>query len=218
MNRKNIFFTSDLHLHHENCIGYDDRPFTDTKQMRKVLIKRINSTVTPNSILYILGDIGTNQQVIREFFDAIICDVAVIVGNHDKGLNFYYGCGAVWAGYSTKLLINKEMVTLSHCPLRGILREDVTRMNGIEPGDCWHKEHKHSRMYSVNNEGQFHLHGHIHAPNHGKSTRILGRQLDVGVCANKYAPVSMSQVESWIAITLKREKENGVIQSSTSTR
>lgn len=209
-NYKRIFFTSDLHLHHENCIKYDNRPWSSTLEMRRALIKRINATVTANSLLYILGDIGTNQQVIREFFSSIKCDIAVILGNHDKGMNFYYNCGAVWVGYNTQLLINKQIVTLSHCPLPGIKREDVTGMRGAQAGECWHKEFKYADLYSVPNRGQFHLHGHIHSPNDGKSTKILGRQYDVGVVANKYTPVSMSQIESWIAHTLKKEDDGSI--------
>ena len=210
-NFKKIFFTSDLHLHHEKAIEFDGRPWRNTKEMRRDIIKRFNATVTENSLLYILGDIGTNQQIVKEFFDAIKCDIAVIVGNHDKGLNFYYGCGAVWVGYNTQLVINKEIVTLSHCPLMGVPREDTTGMRGAQPGENWHKEFKHGRLFSVENRGQFHLHGHIHSPNGGKSTRLQGRQMDVGVPGNKYTPVSMSQVESWIAKTKKQEIEDGII-------
>jgi calcineurin-like phosphoesterase family protein len=71
-------------------------------------------------------------------------------------------------------------------------------MKGYVQGDNWHGEHR-QQAYSVADEGQFHLHGHIHSPNGGKSQKILGRQYDVGVPANGYRPVSISQIESWIA-------------------
>ena len=81
-------------------------------------------------------------------------------------------------------------------------------MKGSDGTENWHGESRpNRRLYTVNDYGQFHLHGHIHSPNGGKSTRIEGRQIDVGVDANKYYPVSLSQVESDIAFILKKEKE-----------
>ena len=79
-------------------------------------------------------------------------------------------------------------------------------MNNSKPGDNWHRE-KDFDMYSVEDKGQFHLHGHIHSPNGGLSTKILGRQMDVGVPSSNYAPISISTIESWIARTKKEEEE-----------
>jgi calcineurin-like phosphoesterase family protein len=97
---------------------------------------------------------------------------------------------------------------MSHCPLRGVFREDVSDMRGAKEGDMWHGEHK-NQAWSVENEGQFHLHGHIHSPNGGKSTKILNRQYDVGVPANAYRPVPISAIEAWIDKTKNEEKLNG---------
>ena len=64
----------------------------------------------------------------------------------------------------------------------------------------WHGEEKQMRNgFSVWDNGQFHLHGHIHSPNSGKSVKVLNKQYDVGVDANKFRPVSISEIESWIA-------------------
>ena len=67
---------------------------------------------------------------------------------------------------------------------------------------------KHKNRYSIEDFGQFHLHGHIHSPNSGKSTKILGRQMDVGVTANKYKPVRFEEVQSWIAKTKEAERDS----------
>ena len=70
----------------------------------------------------------------------------------------------------------------------------------------WHGEDKQfDKGFSLPDFGQFHLHGHIHSPNvddidgKPKSQKILGKQYDVGVDANKYKPVSISVIESWVA-------------------
>jgi calcineurin-like phosphoesterase family protein len=71
-------------------------------------------------------------------------------------------------------------------------------MKGATADSLWHGDHK-NQAYSVANEGQFHLHGHIHSPNSGKSVKILDKQYDVGCVANNYRPVSISEIESFIA-------------------
>jgi calcineurin-like phosphoesterase family protein len=70
-------------------------------------------------------------------------------------------------------------------------------MKGNVEGELWHGESRHER-FSVPDTGQFHLHGHIHSPNGGKSERILERQFDVGLPGNKYRPVHVSEIESFI--------------------
>jgi calcineurin-like phosphoesterase family protein len=101
--------------------------------------------------------------------------------------------------YGATLYIANEIVTLTHCPLLGIVREDVTGMKGSVPGEKWHGESRHAK-YSTVDKGQYHLHGHIHSPNGGKSVKILDKQYDVGVVSSKYRPVSQSTIESWISL------------------
>ena len=74
----------------------------------------------------------------------------------------------------------------------------ITGMKNALVGDNWHGETKH-RDKALKNYGQFHLHGHIHSPNAGRSKKILDKQYDVGVDANDFYPVSISCIESWIA-------------------
>ncbi len=91
---------------------------------------------------------------------------------------------------------------MSHCPLPGIHREDMSEYP--DKGFYWHGEYK-NQAYTVPDEGQFHLSGHIHSPNGGKSKTIQGRQMDVGCVAHGYKPVHINYVESWIMRTLKEE-------------
>ncbi len=167
--------------------------------MHRVLINNFNATVPEGSITYFLGDVGlcsgtTIADVIRELNGTKV----LILGNHDKNQSAMYRMGFDVVLNSATTYIANERVTMSHCPLRGVYREDTSEMKGAIPGNNWHGEHRQQK-YSVTDEGQIHLHGHIHSPNGGKSQRILDRQFDVGVCANKYRPVSISEIESWIA-------------------
>jgi calcineurin-like phosphoesterase family protein len=202
---KKIFFTSDLHCGHANSIIFDKRPFTDLDHMHKVLINNFNSTVPVDGITYFLGDIGVKDaKTTKDVITKMNGTKVLILGNHDKGSNAMYNAGFDVVLNSASMVIANEIVTMSHCPLPGIRREDTTGMRGSIEGENWHGELRpHFKQYQVPNFGQFHLSGHIHSPNGGKSVRVLDKQMDVGCVANGYKPVSISAIESWIS-TYKR--------------
>lgn len=52
-----IYFTSDLHLGHENIIRLTNRPFVCVEDMNNKLIHNYNSIVHKNDLVYILGDL-----------------------------------------------------------------------------------------------------------------------------------------------------------------
>jgi len=199
---RNTFFTSDWHIGHENSLKFDKRPFKDIEDMHRVLINNFNSSVKEGDISYFLGDIGVkNFEITQEVISKLNGTKVLIMGNHDKGSNSMIDCGFHVVLNAAKLTIANEIVTLSHCPLPGVYREDTEGMRGTALGENWHGESRaHYNMYTVPNEGQFHLHGHIHSPNGGKSVKILDKQYDVGVVGNNYRPVSISQIESWISL------------------
>lgn len=205
LKRKPTFFTSDWHLGHANSIELDNRPFKNIEQMHRVLIKNYNNDVPDNGICYFLGDIGLNNteliySVISQLKGTKVC----ILGNHDGATTTMYNCGFDVVLNSASLYIHNERVTMSHCPLKGVFREDTSEMKNAKSSN-WHGENKQTR-FTVTDEGQFHLHGHIHSPNGGKSKKILGKQFDVGVPANKYRVVQYSAVESWIMKNIQEGK------------
>lgn len=202
-NRKSIFFTSDTHYFHENCIKFDNRPFRDLAHMHRSLIKRYNSVVPESGVCYFLGDVGMGpSDEMKELISQLNGTKVLVLGNHDKGHNSMYNLGFDVVVNAIDLYIAGERVTMTHCPLRGLYREDVTGMKGAKDGENWHGESKQHR-FSIENQGQYHIHGHIHSPNGGKSQKILEKQIDIGVVANNYTPVSISVIESWIARSRK---------------
>jgi len=206
MNRKNIFFTSDWHLFHKNVIKLSERPFKDIEHMHKVLINNYNSCVPEEGIGYFLGDMGFHANgVLKKVISQLNGRKVIITGNHDIGVNALYNAGFDIVLNSASLIIAKQLVTLSHYPLLGVYREDITKMKNAILSDNWYGETKNKKN-GVSDIGQFHLHGHIHSPNKGQSVKILGRQYDVGVDANKFFPVSISALESWISIYLNQSK------------
>lgn len=199
--RRRVYFTSDWHIGHANVLIYDQRPFKDLDHMHRVLINNYNSTVGEQDICYFLGDMGlgkgdTLRKVVSELNGTKVC----VLGNHDKGATAMHRLGFDMVLQMASIEVAGKLVTMTHCPLRGVWREDCSNMTGAQPGDHWHKEWKHSELFSIPDFGQYHLHGHTHK---GPEERILDRQMDVGVRANNYRPVSVSVIESWIT---KRER------------
>ena len=206
MTRKQIFFTSDWHIGHANSIVFDNRPYRDLDHMHSELVKNFNKQVPVDGVTYFLGDVVTHSaSLTKTVIDQLNGIKILIVGNHDKNYESCYNAGFNVVMHQSIIHIQKQPVSLSHCPLLRTFREDTSDMKGSTDGELWHGEFRNGR-FSVGDCGQFHLHGHIHSPNGGKSTKILGRQMDVGLPANNYRPVHISQVESWIMKTLKEGK------------
>lgn len=211
-NFKSIHFTSDLHLGHANSIVFDQRPFKDLDHMHRVIINNWNAQVPENGLVYVLGDVGLQSATLTTEILAKLNGTKVLVrGNHDKGIQSGYNIGFDVVLNGAILYIAGHRVTLTHCPLRGVFREDVTGMRNSKPDEMWHGESRHEQ-YSVPNEGQFHLHGHIHSGPANNKLKIDGRQFDVGLPANNYRPVHISQIESWISTTVQNENK-ALIQS-----
>jgi calcineurin-like phosphoesterase family protein len=208
--RRAIFFTADWHVGHEGSITFDKRPFTGLHHMHKVFVNNYNSMIGDGDVCYFLGDMGLcTNETLKSVMDQLNGTKVLVLGNHDKGVNSMYNLGFDVVLTGAVMYIAGERVTLSHCPLKGVYREDRRGMIGSDGTENWHGEHRdtHSKL-SFTNEGQFHLHGHIHSPNRGKSEKTLGRQYDVGVVNNKYRPVSINEIESFIVKTKREEEED----------
>lgn len=202
--RKPIFFTADWHVGHANSIVFDERPFKDLEHMHKVLINNYNAIVPENGICYFLGDMGLcNVEILKTIMDQLNGTKVLIMGNHDKGVNAMYNIGFDVVTYGMKMLIAGKVVTLSHCPLVGIPRENTEGMRNSPNGENWHGEarRKHSVLtFPDFGDFHYHLHGHIHSrKGRDKSIPFTNKQFDVGVPANDYRPVAISKIESWIA-------------------
>lgn len=208
MKRKQIFFTSDWHIGHGNCIKFDNRPFSNTEEMHKALISNFNKQVPEDGITYFLGDILTcNTEISLPVISQLNGIKILIRGNHDKGIESCYNAGFDVVMNSSSLTIANELVTLTHCPLRGLFREDTTEMKNRTEGENWHGENRHPD-FSIENFGQFHLHGHIHASTTNGKLVTDKRQWDVGVVGNNYRPVHIGQVDSWIQKVKWQEKQS----------
>lgn len=202
--QKKIFFTSDLHIGHANVIEFDNRPFSDLDHMHTVLVNNYNSTVPEDGVCYFLGDMGLcKADELKKFMNRLNGSTKVLIlGNHDRGLHSMYAQGFDVVLFGATMYIGKSRVSMSHCPLPGIYRENTQYMMGAKEGEMWHGERKNGMFTSQDLTVDYHLHGHIHADGKIKE-RSTDRQYDVGVRCNSYRPVSISQIESWIASVQK---------------
>ena len=53
---RNIYFSADWHIGHENVLRLDKRPFADLETMNEGLIRRFNACVQENDVFYLNGD------------------------------------------------------------------------------------------------------------------------------------------------------------------
>lgn len=168
-----IWFTSDLHLGHNNIIRHCNRPFRDAQQMDAALIASINARVARSDELYILGDFtmyGSREQV-RTYRSRLFCDqVHLVLGNHDKRF--------AQAGDETPFSTERDYAEIKNDGLRLCCSH--------YPMLSWHGM----------NRGAIMLHGHIHAyAAYNLRNRERGiLRYDVGVDAHGYEPVSAAAI------------------------
>jgi calcineurin-like phosphoesterase family protein len=213
---KNHFVTSDWHIGHKKAIEYDKRPFKDVDHMHAKLIENFNKTVPVEGITFHLGDVGiSDKNAVRDVINALNGTQILVLGNHDNGVEAMLKLGFDVVVYGMVMWIAGQKVTMSHCPLTGLYRERTDHFhNEAKRGGNWHGEKKNVQ-YTFQNEGQFHLHGHIHSGKHTQDKETcLGRQMDVGIMAHHWRPVPMAAVESFIMKTLKAEKQLTLVNES----
>lgn len=155
-----LYIMSDPHAYHKNlCSGSTnwnsgaDRDFQDQFMMTDRLVENINKTVGPDDILLSLGDwsFGGKDKV-AEFRNRINCkNVAVLFGNHDKGV-WKNRDLFIWTGHYTEFRYNKTLYCCSHYP---------------------------KASWNESGRGSIMLHGHTHNNLHKDFCR--GRIFDVGL-------------------------------------
>lgn len=167
------FFTSDTHFFHSNIIKYSKRPYTDLSEMHEALITNWNSVVTPQDIIFHLGDFsfGTYEKT-KWVLSRLNGNINFCFGNHDqifkkhKDLTERFNQTKDYFELKFKKKDGSEgRICMSHFPM-------VT----------WNKAH----------HGSYMLHGHCHG---SMKYPFKGRIMDVGVDPCNYFPISLEEVE-----------------------
>lgn len=173
-----VHFTSDCHWHHKRICQYAGRPFNSVEEMNEEMIRRWNSVVAQDDIVYHLGDwaFATIDQV-KTILRRLNGTKNFINGNHDK-------------------VIKENAVKLLKSGLINSIKDyDEINVNGQFIVLC----HYPMREFNRCHRGSWALFGHVHnnLPPHGKS-------VDVGVDSTwvtgkaEYRPFSFQELERFM--------------------
>jgi calcineurin-like phosphoesterase family protein len=85
-----LYFLSDPHFDHDACVhvfkrhdGSPLRDFPTTQAMNDHIIDRINAVVTPQSHLYIMGDVAIKRKGLEQLARINCKNLRLLCGNHD---------------------------------------------------------------------------------------------------------------------------------------
>lgn len=121
-----IYFTSDLHLGHNKDFLYKVRGFNSIEEHDETIVKNINSIVSDEDELYILGDlILNNQEKGLKLLKQINGQKTVILGNHDTShkIELYKSLG-IRCVYAEFVKYHKYRFILSHYPMKLFINWD----------------------------------------------------------------------------------------------
>ena len=168
----NYWFTSDLHLSHENLRKFLNRPFSSIEVMDEVIADNIYSCLKAGDILYILGDLGWKRKTVFDFLKRKPRNVHfhLIYGNHDKKLfkrkhiESYFD-SIEWI---KDIKVYGQKITLCHYLMLS-----------------WNCSHWNA----------WHLHGHHHKY---VSNISVGKVMNVCADLHNYYPVSFEEVNEYM--------------------
>lgn len=113
------WFTSDLHLNHENIRGYCNRPFSSNEEMNEALVSRWNDRVGYGDTVYVVGDMFLGRpEDAAPIVKSLKGHKVLIRGNHDRSHKTMLECGfdEVWQRKTIGLSDGRRAL-LCHKPL-----------------------------------------------------------------------------------------------------
>ena len=176
-----VFFTSDTHFGHSNIIKYCQRPFNSAEHMDEVLISNWNEVVSPQDIVFHLGDFcfGSDKEWIK-ILQRLNGTKYLILGNHDlkkiansNQIKDYFAD----INMQMRVVVDKQKMLLNHYPFL---------------------------CFEGGYQNVWQLFGHVHRSKHStgldkeRLVHLFPTQYDVGVDNNNYRPVSFAQVSQII--------------------
>lgn len=167
-----IYFTSDLHFYHDNVIKFANRPFSDSQEMNKILIKNWNRMIIPQDEVYILGDLTMKGTTLAmKILSQLNGRKYLVRGNYDKFVdrNDFDLSYFEWVKDYYELAYQNQKFILFHYP--------IVEWNGY-----------------FKNFIQIHGHQHNHADYNLDNRDKEIRRYDVGVDANDMKPISIEEI------------------------
>lgn len=182
------YLTSDLHLGHTNIITYTERPYADAEQMNEDLVRRWNSVVDDDDVVFVLGDLALGRLEISLAWVKKLAGTKVLVpGNHDK----MFGAKHAKYAHSVDRYLDAGIADVEHEQIDLSLLPNLTVIACHFPYAEDSGDHAEDRFASYRpiDKGARLVHGHRHG-----AYRKHGRMIDVGVDAWGGYPVSFETV------------------------
>lgn len=186
---RNVFFTSDFHLFHQNVLKFDKRPFEDVHEMHKVIEERWNEVVGPDDYVIYLGDLSFARREDKAYVEGMMHslngEIHFVMGNHDK-----------WEDIKKLTMFKSQQdyleVRITHYATKGVGSEMLVKTETLFC--CFHYP-----IFSHNKSlhGTYHVHGHCHGSlHHGEDVSFYNnrRAIDAGCMLHDYKPISYLEV------------------------
>ena len=116
--KSKIYIIADTHFGDNNIRIYENRPFPDTDELDRAMIRRWNETVAEQDIVYHLGDFGADDDArCREILGALHGHKRLVMGNHDMGRTPGEWRALGFEECYDMPILYKDWFLLSHAPL-----------------------------------------------------------------------------------------------------
>lgn len=187
-----IYFTSDLHLGHDQEFIWGARGFNSVTEMNEKIITRWNSRITKDDDVYVLGDLVMGGVENVELLKQLNGKIHIIYGNHDgpKKREAYAELeNVVECGWANMIKYKKYNFYLSHYPTITD-NEDIGEI--VSPKEC-----------VINLFGHTHQFDDFYDTNDGYNFRMY----HVGVDSHDCFPIPIDEVIEEIKIVFQMSKD-----------
>lgn len=178
MSESKIWTTSDTHFSHGNIIKYCQRGFKSIYEMDQALINNWNSLVSPNDLVYHLGDFSFQSDRYRKHLNG---KIILVCGNHDKRKYDYLFDEVVDL---VEIKIGEFNCVMEHLPIF----IDGKYKKGFEPD------------FTLLDKYDFIISGHVH-----EKYIVNGKNINVGVDVWNFKPIEISDLAKFLR-KVKEEK------------
>ena len=163
----NVWFTSDLHLYHDNILWINKRPFKNCDEMWEYFKKEWNDKVKPEDYVFVLGDVlwGSQASKLANMANLLNGHICIVLGNHDKektGVNGKKGNFDVFDSCERSDFIKVK-----------------SKKYGID--QLIYLSHYPAMSWPQKNRGSIMLHGHVHGTMDCINEQSKDLRVDVGV-------------------------------------
>jgi len=206
--KKNVWFTSDFHLFHNNVVNHDNRPFRNEKgepdvdAMHEAIIANWNKVVGKNDVVFYLGDLCfANIKKAQPIMSRLNGIIHFITGNHDDyedivklgrfvSINDYVDLNISGVKNLNTELKNKKGEVREFADLHFCLMH--------YPIHSWNRRHHGSVMVHG------HCHGNLHHDEEDNYYANGKKAIDVGCNIHDYTPISYLEIIDKFNLNVKK--------------